>query len=240
MVVRGSRGAGGAAARGGLLQLARSMFIQTQTTPNMNSIKFLPGKQVMPASKTIEFASLRDAATSPLARKLLVVDGVRTVFFGGDFITVTKDNATEWPVLRPFVFEAIMDHFMSGEPVLSDGVEGQDDCTILPEDSEVVAMIKELLETRVKPAVADDGGNIIFRGFDEESGVVRLELQGACSSCSSSSVTLKMGVENMLKHYVPEVREVQEVKTEGGLEQVNDRAIGDLEAKLREKGYVRE
>mmetsp|Transcript_4452 Transcript_4452/g.19062 ORF Transcript_4452/g.19062 Transcript_4452/m.19062 type:complete len:245 (-) Transcript_4452:4962-5696(-) len=219
----------------------RSMFIQTQSTPNANSVKLLPGEPVLGKVATAEFNSMRDAQISPLARKLLVIDGVNSVFLAKDFITVTKDPSIEWAVLRPDLFEAIMDHYSSGEPVLSEGALPDHDCTIYPEDSDVVAMIKELLETRVKPAVADDGGNIIFRGFDEVSGVVDLELQGACSSCSSSSVTLKMGVENMLKHYVPEVREVREVKSDekAELDSVSNKALTDLESKLLEKGYIR-
>lgn len=219
------------------------MFIQTSTTPNVNALKFNPGQKVMQGSKSMEFASLRDAAASPLARKLLVIEGVKTVFFGPDFITVTKDNGSDWPLLRPEIFEVIMDHYSSGEPVLSDGEKDvHDDTAILPDDSEVVAMIKELLETRIRPAVAEDGGNIIFRGFLEDTGVVELELQGACSTCSSSSVTLKNGVENMLRHYVPEVKEVREVKSEEteNLEQISSQAMNDLESKLRQGGYIRD
>lgn len=226
----------------------RSMFIQTQPTPNAHALMFMPGREVMPGGRgTADFPTLRTASQSPLARKLFAIQGVRSVFFGGDFVTITKDDPVEWAVLRPDIFEAIMDFFTTTtpEPVLiTDNASGSfvnSDTTITDDDDDVVAMIKELLETRVKPAVAEDGGSIVYRGFDPENGIVKLELQGACSTCSSSSITLKNGVENMLRHYVPEVKTVEEVVGEGGDEVMreNQKAFNAVEKKLGEAGILR-
>ena len=183
------------------------MFIETEGTPNPATLKFLPGRDVMGAG-TADFASAVAAERSPLATALFALPGVARVFLGGDFITVTKDEATGWAALRPQVLGAVMDHYVAGRPV----VEGDEDAAhedVAPEDAEVVAQIKELLDTRVRPAVAGDGGDIVFRGYRD--GVVRLHMQGACSGCPSSSATLKHGIENMLKHYVPEVVAVEQV-----------------------------
>lgn len=227
------------------------MFIQTQTTPNADALMFRPGREVMPGGEGgYDFPSIRDAGTSPLARKLFTIDGVRSIYFGGDFITMTKNEDVDWKVLRPEIFEVIMEYFTSGDvgedgevKVFSDGEGGgwESDTRILEGDSEVVAMIKELLETRVKPAVAEDGGSILFRGFDEDSGVVSLELQGACSTCSSSSITLKNGVENMLRHYIPEVKGVTEVENamRSELERKNEEAFTEMERKLEQAGVLR-
>ncbi|KAA8497035.1 NFU1 iron-sulfur cluster scaffold-like, mitochondrial [Porphyridium purpureum] len=219
---------------------ARSMYIQTTPTPNEHALKFVPGVPVTPNGTSVEFLSMRDAGNSPLARRLLVIEGVKGVFLGADFITVMKDPEVEWAVLKPELFENITVAFSNNEPVLEDHVEGQEvitDTTILPEDSEVVAMIKELLETRVKPAVAEDGGSIIYRGFEPATGVVQVELQGACSSCSSSSVTLKMGVQNMLMHYIPEVKSVEEVKSPG--QEASEAALVSMEERLKDSGHLR-
>jgi len=180
------------------------MFIQTETTPNPATLKFLPGCDVMTRS-TANFTGPEEAARSPLALRLFEIDGVSGVFLGSDFITVTKMPTREWDVMKPFVLSAIMDHFTSGDSVLAEeaSVEGGAD-----EDG-IAAQIKELLETRVRPAVAQDGGDIIFRSF--EDGIVYLHMQGACSGCPSSTATLKHGIENMLKYYVPEVQEVRAV-----------------------------
>lgn len=183
------------------------MFIQTEPTPNPATLKFLPGCPVMD-SGTIDFSSAADATVSPLAEALFAVSGVVRVFFGSDFITVTKDDSVEWPHLKPAILGAIMEHFTSGRPVLSEGGDAIEE-VFAPEDAEIVATIKELLETRVRPAVAQDGGDIVFKGF--ESGVVSLHMQGSCSGCPSSTATLKHGIENMLRHYVPEVTEVRAV-----------------------------
>ena len=179
------------------------MFIQTEQTPNPSTLKFLPGRVVMDKG-TLDFADVTVAGASPLARRLFAVDGVERVFFGSDFVTVTKAADRDWQVLKPSILGGIMEHFTSGEPVVSAGGEASVEAA---EDDEVVAQIKELLETRVRPAVAQDGGDIVFQDFRD--GVVYLHMQGSCSGCPSSTATLKMGIENLLKHYVPEVVEVQ-------------------------------
>jgi Fe-S cluster biogenesis protein NfuA len=185
-----------------------SMFIETEQTPNPATLKFLPGRVVMDAG-TADFASLAEAVRSPLAERLFQVEGVQRVFLGQDFISITKTPDKEWFVLKPALLGVIMEHFIAGKPVLLAGaVEAEDELT--GPQSEVVAQIKELLETRVRPAVAQDGGDIIFRKF--ENGIVYLHMQGACSGCPSSTATLKMGIENMLRHYVPEVVEVRPVQ----------------------------
>ncbi len=181
------------------------MFIQTEETPNPATLKFLPGRDVMTAG-TADFTTVETAARSPLAQRLFSVKGVAGVFLGADFVAVTKDDSADWSLLKPHILGAIMDHFSSGAPVIeadaaSDAAAG--------EDSEVITQIKELLDTRVRPAVAGDGGDIVFHRF--ENGVVYLHMQGACSGCPSSTATLKHGIENMLKYYVPEVIAVEAV-----------------------------
>jgi NFU1 iron-sulfur cluster scaffold homolog, mitochondrial len=184
------------------------MFIETEGTPNPATLKFLPGREVMGDRGTADFASAEAAARSPLAARIFALPGVARVFLGSDFVTVTEDGENGWLGLRAQVLGAIMDHFVAGLPVLDSAAEdGEDDFD--PADAEVVEQIKELLDTRVRPAVAGDGGDIVFRGFRE--GVVRLHLQGSCSGCPSSRATLKHGVENMLRHYVPEVVAVEQV-----------------------------
>ena len=185
------------------------MFIQTEATPNPATLKFIPGRTILPTG-TMEFVAADEARGSPLASNLFGVDGVTGVFFGTDFITVTKAADREWQHLKPALLGAIMEHFMSGAPVISGGggeaaaVEDFDAC-----DQDLVDTIKELLETRVRPAVAQDGGDITFQGFRE--GVVFLNMRGACAGCPSSTATLKNGIENLLKHFVPEVQEVRPV-----------------------------
>ncbi|MGE4217982.1 MAG: NifU family protein [Alphaproteobacteria bacterium] len=184
------------------------MFIQTEPTPNPATMKFLPGRTVMEAG-TADFASADAAAgRSPLAEALFAVQGVAAVFFGGDFVTITKVADAEWYLIKPAILGAIMEHFTAGKPVMSAAATAE---TAAPAegDDEVVTQIKELLDTRVRPAVAQDGGDIVFHGF--ESGVVYLHMQGACAGCPSSTATLKMGIENMLRHYIPEVVEVRAV-----------------------------
>jgi Fe-S cluster biogenesis protein NfuA len=183
------------------------MFIETEGTPNPATLKFLPGRDVMGAG-TADFAAAETAGRSPLAGALFALPGVARVFLGGDFITVTKADDTDWQSLKPQVLGAIMEHFVAGRPV----IEGEDAAAhedVLPEDAEIVTQIKDLLDTRVRPAVAGDGGDIVFRGYRD--GVVKLHMQGACSGCPSSSATLKHGIENMLRHYVPEVQRVEQV-----------------------------
>jgi len=187
----------------------RDMFIETEGTPNPATLKFLPGREVMGFS-TADFASAESSARSPLASALFALPGVARVFLGGDFISVTRNDELSWQVLKPRVLGAIMDHFVAGRPV----IEGDDDDAaaedVDPADQEVVDQIKELLDTRVRPAVAGDGGDIVFRGYRQ--GIVRLHMQGSCSGCPSSSATLKHGIENMLRHYVPEVVAVEQVE----------------------------
>ena len=189
------------------------MFIQTEATPNPETLKFIPGKPVMDEG-VVDYTDADAATSSPLARRLFAVDGVTGVFLGSDFISVSKDT-TPWPHLKPAVLGAIMEHYLSGDPVIEDGAavaaasaeDGEED--FLEEDAATVAMIKELLDERVRPAVAGDGGDIIFRSYRD--GVVSLAMRGACAGCPSSTMTLQMGIQNLLKHFVPEVREVRPV-----------------------------
>ena len=183
------------------------MFIQTESTPNPATLKFLPGQSVLDAG-TADFPSAEAAGKSPLAKRIFEIDGVQAVFFGTDFVTVTKADAVEWDLIKAGILGAIMEHFQSGDPVI-EGVQASGHKTGDGENAELVAQIKELLDTRVRPAVAQDGGDITFHGFDR--GVVYLHLQGACAGCPSSTLTLKMGIENLLKHYLPEVTEVRAV-----------------------------
>lgn len=182
------------------------MFIQTEETPNPLTLKFLPGRAVMEQG-TANFPSAASADRSPLAQRLFDVDGVNGVFLGSDFITVTKIADRDWTTMKPSVLGAIMEHFTADRPVILAAEPGAE--AAAGEDSEVVVQIKDLIETRVRPAVAQDGGDIVFQGF--EDGIVYLHMQGACSGCPSSTATLKMGIENMLKHYIPEVTEVRAV-----------------------------
>jgi Fe-S cluster biogenesis protein NfuA len=186
------------------------MFIQTEATPNPATLKFLPGRTVM-QDGTLELRDAEQAERSPLAQRLFGVAGVSGVFLGADFITVTKAGG-EWPHLKPAILGAIMEHFMSGAPVLASG--SQADVTeegefFAPEDAQTVETIKDLLETRIRPAVAGDGGDITFRGFKD--GTVYLAMKGSCSGCPSSTATLKHGIQNLLRHFLPDVREVEAI-----------------------------
>jgi Fe-S cluster biogenesis protein NfuA len=184
------------------------MFIQTEATPNPATLKFLPGRPVL-ENGTLDLRDPADAARSPLAERLFGIKGINGVFFGSDFITVTKADG-EWPQLKPAILGAIMEHFMSGAPLLNEGGEGKaEDEFFEAADEEIVTTIKDLIETRVRPAVANDGGDITFKGFKE--GIVYLHMKGACSGCPSSTATLRHGIQNLLKHYVPEVVEVRPV-----------------------------
>jgi Fe-S cluster biogenesis protein NfuA len=188
------------------------MFIQTEATPNPATLKFIPGKPVLPGG-TRDYRSAEDAAESPLAAKLLGIKGVTGVFLGHDFVTVQRSGA-EWQQLKPAILGTIMDHYMSGVPILSDDTAKHDQVVsegefFEPEHGDIVKTIKELLDSRVRPAVAQDGGDITFKGFKE--GVVYLNMQGSCAGCPSSTATLKHGVENLLRHFVPEVTEVRPV-----------------------------
>lgn len=186
------------------------MFIQTEPTPNPATLKFLPGQDVM-AAGTADFPTAEAAGGSPLARRIFAVDGVTGVFLGSDFITVTKSEPVEWAHIKPAILGAVMEHFQSGAPVIEGegAAAGSGHADHSGPDGEIVSQIKELLDTRVRPAVAQDGGDITFHGFDR--GVVYLHMQGACAGCPSSTLTLKMGIENLLRHYIPEVVEVRPV-----------------------------
>ncbi|WP_306049631.1 NifU family protein [Oceaniradius stylonematis] len=189
------------------------MFIQTETTPNPATLKFLPGQVVMEMG-TADFRDAGEAgAKSPLAGRLFDVDGVTGVFFGYDFVTVTKDDAHDWMHMKPAVLAAIMEHFMAGAPVMAEqngaGDTGDEEEFFEAGDESIVATIKELIETRVRPAVAQDGGDITFRGFRD--GVVFLHMKGACAGCPSSTATLKHGIQNLLRHFIPEVEQVEAV-----------------------------
>lgn len=184
------------------------MFIQTETTPNPATLKFIPGRTVL-GEGTMDFRDRAAAAdVSPLADKLFGIEGVTGVFFGSDFITVTKAGA-EWPHLRPAILGVIMEHFMSGAPVLkhADSAPAVGEEFFDPADAQTVATIKELLESRVRPAVANDGGDITFKGFRD--GVVYLNMKGACAGCPSSTATLRHGIQNLLRHFLPDVQEVR-------------------------------
>jgi Fe-S cluster biogenesis protein NfuA len=186
------------------------MFIQTEATPNPATLKFLPGRPVL-AHGTLEFLDTETSKASPLAARLFEIEGVKGVFLGTDFISVTKDEG-EWQHLKPAILGVIMEHYLSGAAVAEapEGTDGgEKDEFFAPEDEETVKTIKELLETRVRPAVAQDGGDITFHGFRD--GVVYLHMRGACSGCPSSTATLRHGIENLLRHFVPEVQEVRPV-----------------------------
>jgi len=190
------------------------MFIQTESTPNPRTLKFLPGRDVLGAGSR-DFQDADAAHASPLAEALFAVDGVERVYLGGDFVTVTKAEAIEWPHLKPHVLAAIMDHFTTGRPVLAEqgGAEASDEADIAYEGeaADIVKELKEIIEARVRPAVARDGGDITFHSWDHENGIVRLNMRGSCAGCPSSTLTLKQGIENMLRHYVPEVLAVEQV-----------------------------
>jgi Fe-S cluster biogenesis protein NfuA len=187
------------------------MFIQTEATPNPATLKFIPGRTVLD-SGTMEFSTPEAATRSPLAQRLFGVSGVSGVFYGYDFVTVTKSDG-DWQHLKPAILGAIMEHYMSGAPLLADGSAGNDEASDEEDeffdesDADTVATIKDLIETRVRPAVANDGGDITFRGFKE--GVVYLNMKGSCAGCPSSTATLQHGIQNLLKHFVPDVVEVR-------------------------------
>ena len=184
------------------------MFIQTETTPNPATIKFLPGQDLL-ESGTYEFAGVDQAESSPLAKRLFTLQGVTRVFISTDFVSVSKADDTDWSMLKPMVLAALMEHLSTGQPIILDVPEHNTSKTENEPEDELSKQIKELLDTRVRPMVAMDGGDIVFDRF--EDGIVYLHMQGACSGCPSSTATLKMGVENMLKHYIPEVKEVRPI-----------------------------
>ncbi|MGO4907731.1 NifU family protein [Pseudorhodobacter sp. W20_MBD10_FR17] len=184
------------------------MFIQTESTPNPATLKFLPGQTVLDMG-TADFPNADAAGKSPLAKRIFAVGDVAGVFFGNDFVTVTKAESAEWDHIKPAILGAIMEHYQSGAAVIEGEQAASGHAEHTGEDGDIVAQIKELLDTRVRPAVAQDGGDITFHGFDR--GIVYLHMQGACAGCPSSTLTLKMGIENLLRHYIPEVLEVRPV-----------------------------
>jgi Fe-S cluster biogenesis protein NfuA len=181
------------------------MFIQTEQTPNPATLKFLPGRDVL-GRGTADFPTAETAVRSPLAQRLFEIEGVAGVFLGADFVTITKEGDRDWYLLKPSILGVIMEHFTAGRPVINETTA--DDNAAHEDDDEIVAQIKELLDTRVRPAVAQDGGDITFQGF--ENGIVYLNMKGSCAGCPSSTATLKAGIENMLRHYIPEVVEVRQ------------------------------
>jgi len=212
------------------------MFIQTETTPNGDSLKFIPGVTVM-GEDTAEFLDTRSALSSPLAIRLMGVEGVKGVFYGPDFVTISKDSEHPWAVVKPEIYSILMEFFSSGQALFRSEEEreaaGPQDTKILDTDSETIAMIKELLETRVRPAIMEDGGDIEYRGFGEDDGIVRVKLKGSCRGCDSSTVTLKTGIERMLMHYIPEVQGVEQI-----LDKEEEIALDEfekLEARLSRK-----
>jgi Fe-S cluster biogenesis protein NfuA len=213
LIVRGATPSAKEPSRAGLEPATpeKTMFIQTEATPNPATLKFIPGRIVLD-SGTMEFSNRDSAIRSPLAARLFEVPGVTGVFFGSDFVTVTKADG-DWQHLKPAILGAIMEHYMSGAPLLADGSAANDDETdeadefFSEEDADTVAQIKDLIETRVRPAVANDGGDITFRGFKD--GVVYLNMKGACAGCPSSTATLQHGIQNLLRHFVPDVVEVR-------------------------------
>lgn len=192
------------------------MFIQTEPTPNPDTLKFLPGQAVTGATGPYDFAAVEEAGSSPLAQALFEVQGVVRVFLGSDFISLTKDADSDWKHVRPMALAAIMDHYVAGLPVMATGgsaapaqESGASADDYEGEAAEIVGEIIELIDTRVRPAVAQDGGDIVFHRFEPETGIVHLSMRGACAGCPSSTMTLKQGIENMLKAYVPEVTAVE-------------------------------
>ncbi|KAK9448098.1 scaffold protein Nfu/NifU N terminal-domain-containing protein [Limtongia smithiae] len=211
---------------------SRSMFIQTATTPNEDALKFIPSMQILPpGARTIEFLNGREAHASPLARKLFSVDGVVSVMFGPDFITVEKDHDTSWAVLKPELFSLLTEFLSSGAKILLEDTMPNEDTMPQDGDSETVSMVKELIDTRIRPAIQEDGGDIEYMGFTPD-GVVQLRLRGACRSCDSSAVTLKNGIEAMLMHYVDGVTGIEQVLAPE--EEISLKEFQKFEAKLKE------
>ncbi|XP_023261485.1 NFU1 iron-sulfur cluster scaffold homolog, mitochondrial-like [Seriola lalandi dorsalis] len=206
----------------------RHLSIQTQDTPNPRSLKFLPGKPVL-GSGTIDFPSPSSAECSSLARVLFEIEGVKSVFFGPDFITVTKtDEDVEWTDIKRHALDAIAKFFESGDPITTGAVHNES--SLSEDDDDIVSMIKELLDTRIRPTVQEDGGDVIYKGF--EDGTVKLKLVGSCTGCPSSTVTLRNGIQNMLQFYIPEVDNVEQVEDE--VDEVNAKVFSELERKLQE------
>lgn len=209
----------------------RNLYIQTASTPNEDALKFLPSQDVLgQGAQTVEFLNGREAYSSPLGRKLFGIDGIQGIMFGPDFVTVEKSPEDKWSILKPEIFALLTEHLSSGEPIIDENSAPALDTQYNENDSEAVSMIKELIETRIRPAIQEDGGDIQYRGFTDD-GIVQLKLAGACRSCDSSSVTLKNGIESMLMHYVEEVNGVEQVLDEE--EKVGLEQFEKFEAKLK-------
>lgn len=214
----------------------RNLFIQTMETPNEQALKFLPSMQIMKENETREFLSGRQAANSPLALKLFSIDGIKSIMFGSNFITIEKtSDDLHWSLLKPEIFSVLTEFLNNGIPIINEETELTEDMEISEDDDEIVSMIKELIFTRIRPAIQDDGGDIEFVRFAEADGTVYLRLKGACRSCDSSSVTLKNGIESMLKHYVEEVTTVEQVNDEDTTEFVEEFKKDDLHIKPLER-----
>ncbi|XP_063047017.1 NFU1 iron-sulfur cluster scaffold homolog, mitochondrial [Engraulis encrasicolus] len=208
----------------------RCLSIQTQDTPNPRSLKFIPGKPVL-GTGTLDFPTSSSAECSSLASNLFEVEGVKSVFFGPDFITVTKmDDDVEWTDVKRHAIEIITKFFESGEPITTGAAQSTSDNSHSEEDDEIVSMIKELLDTRIRPTLQEDGGDVVFKGF--EDGTVKLKLVGSCTGCPSSTVTLKNGIQNMLQFYIPEVDEVEQVEDE--LDEITAKVFSEVERKLQD------
>ncbi|CCH46372.1 hypothetical protein BN7_5965 [Wickerhamomyces ciferrii] len=199
----------------------RSLFIQTEDTPNEQALKFLPSMNIMPQGETVEYLSGREAFSSPLAKKLFAIDGIKTVMFGSNFITVEKKPSIQWMLIKPEIFSILTETLTSGEPIFDEDTVLPRDAAFDEEDDDIVAMIKELIFTRIRPAIQEDGGDLEFVKFEEDNGTVWLRLRGACRSCDSSSVTLKHGIESMLKHYIEEVENVEQIEDEEEVEELD-------------------
>ena len=215
-----------------IINSTRNLFIQTMETPNEHALKFLPSMQIMKENETREFLSGREAACSPLALKLFSIDGIKSIMFGSNFITIEKtDEDLHWSLLKPEIFSILTEFLNNGTPIINEESELTDDMEISEEDDETVTMIKELIFTRIRPAIQDDGGDIEFVSFAEDNGTVYLRLKGACRSCDSSSVTLKNGIESMLKYYIEEVTTVEQVNDEDTTEIVEKFKSEDIHLK---------
>ncbi|CAG86455.1 DEHA2C15796p [Debaryomyces hansenii CBS767] len=215
-----------------IINSTRNLFIQTMETPNEHALKFLPSMQIMKENETREFLSGREAACSPLALKLFSIDGIKSIMFGSNFITIEKANEDlHWSLLKPEIFSILTEFLNNGTPILNEESELTDDMEISEDDDETVTMIKELIFTRIRPAIQDDGGDIEFVSFAEDNGTVYLRLKGACRSCDSSSVTLKNGIESMLKYYIEEVTTVEQVNDEDTTEIVEKFKSEDIHLK---------
>lgn len=215
-----------------ILNSTRNLFIQTVETPNQHALKFLPSMQIMKENETKEFLSGREAACSPLALKLFSIDGIKSIMFGSNFITIEKANEDlHWSLLKPEIFSILTEYLNSGVPVINEESEITEDMEINEDDDDTVSMIKELIFTRIRPAIQDDGGDIEFVKFSEHDGTVYLRLKGACRSCDSSSVTLKNGIESMLKYYIEEVTTVEQVNDDDTTEFVEKFNVEDVHLK---------